>query len=245
VASNAERYADRIAFKRVFIDSFTPTEKHQFLDDLAIPDSDSTVRESLIRAMQRLPSSPGMMRILADLPLNSLREILEDADTDPDSDLTQIILKAWFPRAFRDADSMRLLASIAAAQCLQVNLDALRGADDWLSGLDNGTFAELIDEQIRRGHLKRSYNGRPVSIKGPVYEQIGHLKTSRFASNAPGSRARRCPLLIDRLSWRMRPCLTRDKRPSSPPACLWLRASSNIGSDILTNDLIFINGLSI
>jgi hypothetical protein len=164
VTRNADRYADRIECKRVFIDSFTPTEKRKFLDDLAIPDSDITIRESLLRVLPRLPSSPGMMRIFAELPLNSLREILDSADSDPDTDLTHTILKTWFPRAFRDAESMRFLASIAAVQCLQVNLQALRGADDWLSALDDATFLDLLAEQIKRGHLKRTYNGKHVRL---------------------------------------------------------------------------------
>jgi hypothetical protein len=162
ITRNAERYADRIEFKRVFIDSFTPAEKRKFLDDLAIPNSDSAIRESLLRVMPRLPSSPGMMRVLAELTLNSLREILDCADADPVIDLTQTILEAWFPRAFRDAESMRFLASIAAVQGLQVNLQALKDADDWLSALDEGTFADLLEEQIKRGHLKR--NGQHVRL---------------------------------------------------------------------------------
>jgi hypothetical protein len=82
-----ERYSERIQCKRDFIDSFTPDEQRRFLDILGIPDR--TVHESLLRVVPRLPSSPGMMRVLAQLTVSSLRQILDLADTDPDADLTQ------------------------------------------------------------------------------------------------------------------------------------------------------------
>jgi hypothetical protein len=104
------------------------------------------------------------MRVLKDLPPESLREIVNFADADPEADLTQRILEEWLPAAFSDRTSMRLLASIAAVQCLQVNLKALGSADDWLSGLDDEVFASIIEEQIRRGQLRFSANKKSVDL---------------------------------------------------------------------------------
>jgi hypothetical protein len=177
----AERQADRVECRSVFIDSFTPDEKRQFLSELAFDDEDGSLRDSLLRIIDRLPSSPGLLRVLADYP-DILPDVVGDADQDPDASLSNRILRHWIPRAFRDEQSLRVLACIAAAQCLQVNLEALKAADDWLVSPAQGSPLRPIGLGVLPGrHRVRRRDVLDVPRRGHAVAFL--RRTKRFGAS--------------------------------------------------------------